>query len=166
MFYIANVTQPAGIFGTMYVQTHHKAAKISTKPRVACIGDKQWTITLCCDSKVPEKYCIFSYSFLSLAHPYLKYTLLNGHWFLLLAALQKTTGRLNPVQIRFALLLFFFISKGSSCLWNWWCWSSAASEPAQPLPHKLPCLWPPGPPSRAEKAAHSGLSSLLWLIVV
>lgn len=72
VFYIANVAQLAGIFGMIYVQIQHKPAKISTKPRVAYIADKQWTITLHHDSKAPENYCVLSYSFFSIAHPFLK----------------------------------------------------------------------------------------------
>lgn len=134
MFYIASVTQLAGIFGMMYLQTHHKAGKLSTNPRAAYIADKQWTITLRCNSKIPENFCILSYSFLSLAHTYLKYTLLNGHWCLLLAALQKTTGKWNPVQICLALLLFLLTPKCGLCLWNWWCWTLTRSLEAVILP--------------------------------
>lgn len=130
VFYIANVAQLAGIFGMIYEQIQHRPAKISTKPRVAYIVDKQWTVTLYCDSKAPENYCVLSYSFLSLAHPFLKYALLNGHWFLL-AELQEATEKLHPVHICFVLLLFWSISKYGSCLsTKIWCWRTAATEPA------------------------------------
>lgn len=131
VFYIANVAQLAGIFGMIYVQIQHKPAKISTKPRAAYIADKQRTITLHCDSKAPENYCVLSYSFLSLAHPFLKYALLKGHWFLL-AVLQKATEKLHPVQICFVLLPFWSISKYASCLsTKYGAGGAAAKEPAQ-----------------------------------
>lgn len=161
MFYIANAAQLAGIFGMIYVRMQHKPAKISTKPRVAYIADKQWTITSLCDSKAPENYCVLSYSFLSLAHPFLKYALLNGHWFLL-AVLQKSNRKAAPCANFLCFTAIFFYIKIWFMPEHW----NMVLEICKWACPELPWHWPAGPPPQAEKAPHSSLSLWLWLIVV
>lgn len=162
VFYIANAAQLAGIFGMIYVQIKHKPAKISTKPRVTYIADKQWTINLCCDSKAPENYCVLSYSFLSLVHSFLKYTLLNGHWFLL-AVLQKATEKLHAV-CKFALFYCcFYLYQNMVHAWGPKYGAGGLQPESLPRAPLAVICWTP---LQAEKATHCSLSLLLWLIVV
>lgn len=167
MFYIANVTQLAGIFGMIYVQTtsqsspnHHKAQ--------GCIHCRQtvnhhFTLWL----QGPWKLLYFILPFFS---PLLL-TVYSIKWatISLLSGTpennRKAKASANPPCFTAIFFIYIYQNVARAC-------GTGGAGALQPVslpghwPHRPPCLWPAGPPSRAEKAAHSHLSALLWLMVV
>lgn len=88
LIYIANVAQLAGIFGMIYVRTHCKAAKISTKPRAANTAVSQWTTEPFTHwLQGPPKLPCFILQVPFFSPALLKEYSTEWHWFLLLAVL-------------------------------------------------------------------------------
>lgn len=147
VFYIANAAQLAGIFGMIYVRIQHKAAKISTKLGVAYIADTQWTITLCCDYKAPENYCVLPYGFLSLAYPLKKICFIKWALISISGAAEshrKATSCANLLCFTaiFIYIKIWFMPEHQNMVLKV-CSLRACPE--------LPWHWPAGPPPQAER---------------